>query len=83
MSSSSKSPLPPPLADDWRYETAVAEAESIISQIESGDLELEDVFEQFTQAVTYLKQCETFLTERQAQVDLLVETLEDSPAEKA
>jgi exodeoxyribonuclease VII small subunit len=80
MSSSSKPPLNLSPTDDWRYETAVAEVESIISQIESGELELEDVFEQFTQAVTYLKQCETFLTERQAQVDLLVETLEDSPA---
>ena len=78
MSSSSKPPLNPPLAEDWHYETAVAEVESIVSQIESGELELEDVFEQFTQAVTYLKQCEAFLTERQAQVDLLVETLEDA-----
>lgn len=79
MSSSSKLPLNPSPTDDWRYEAVVAEVELIISQIESGELELEDVFEQFTQAVTYLKQCETFLTERQAQVDLLVETLEDSP----
>ena len=81
MSSSSKPPLNPFTTDDRRYETVVAEVESIISQIESGELELEDVFEQFTQAVTYLKQCETFLTERQAQVDLLVETLEDSSVE--
>lgn len=83
MSSSSKLPLNPPPTDDWRYETAVAEVESIISQIESGELELEDVFAQFTQAVTYLKQCETFLTERQAQVDLLVETLDDSQVQNA
>jgi exodeoxyribonuclease VII small subunit len=83
MSSSSKPPLNLPPTDDWRYETVVAEVESIISQIESGELELEDVFEQFTQAVTYLKQCETFLTERQAQVDLLVETLEDAPVQNA
>jgi exodeoxyribonuclease VII small subunit len=65
--------------DHWHYETSVAEIEAIISRIESGDLELEDVFEQFAQAIEALQQCEAFLTERQAQVNVLIETLEDSP----
>jgi exodeoxyribonuclease VII small subunit len=73
---SSDSPQP----ESWRYEAAVAQVESIISQIESGELELEEVFEQFAQAVESLQQCETFLTERQAQVNVLIETLEDSPS---
>jgi exodeoxyribonuclease VII small subunit len=64
-----------PLPDTWKYEVAVAEVESIISRIEAGELELEEVFEQFTQAVEQLKQCETFLQQRQQQVDLLIETL--------
>lgn len=66
--------LHPPL-EGWRYETAVAEVESIIRQIESGELELEAVFEQFAQAVEALQQCEAFLSERQAQMDVLIETL--------
>lgn len=61
----------------WKYEAAVAEVESIISRIETGELELEEVFEQFTQAVEYLQQCEHFLQQRQQQVDLLIETLND------
>jgi exodeoxyribonuclease VII small subunit len=61
----------------WKYEAAVAEVESIISRIETGELELEEVFEQFTQAVEYLRQCENFLQQRQQQVDLLIETLND------
>jgi exodeoxyribonuclease VII small subunit len=69
-----------PQPEGWRYEAAVAQVESIISRIESGELELEDVFEQFAQAVESLQQCETFLTERQAQVNVLIETLEDSPS---
>ncbi|NHC36759.1 exodeoxyribonuclease VII small subunit [Scytonema millei] len=64
-----------PLPDAWKYELAVAEVESIISRIEAGELELEEVFEQFTQAVEQLKQCEKFLHQRQQQVDLLIETL--------
>jgi exodeoxyribonuclease VII small subunit len=75
------SPLTPASAaqppENWRYETAVSEVESIISRIESGELELEDVFEQFTQAVQSLGQCEAFLAERQAQIGLLIETLDD------
>jgi exodeoxyribonuclease VII small subunit len=73
VSASSDSPQP----KNWRYEAAVAQVEAIISRIESGELELEDVFEQFAQAVESLQQCEAFLTERQAQVNILIETLED------
>jgi exodeoxyribonuclease VII small subunit len=68
------------LSEHWHYETSVSEIETIISRIESGELELEDVFEQFAQAVESLQQCETFLAERQAQVELLIETLGDPPS---
>lgn len=64
---------------DWNYEKAVAEVENIIERIEAGELELEEVFEQFTLAAEYLRQCETFLQQRQQQVDLLIETLNDEP----
>jgi exodeoxyribonuclease VII small subunit len=63
----------------WNYEKAVAEVENIIERIEAGELELEEVFEQFTLAAEYLRQCETFLQQRQQQVDLLIETLNDEP----
>ncbi len=59
------------------YEEKVAEIEKIISRIESGNLELEAVFDQFAIAVEHLRQCETFLQQRQQQVDLLIETLSD------
>ena len=62
---------------DWNYEATVAQVESILSGIESGELDLADVFEQFSTAVRYLKQCEAFLAQRQKQVDLLIETLTD------
>ncbi|NJP11701.1 MAG: exodeoxyribonuclease VII small subunit [Leptolyngbyaceae cyanobacterium RU_5_1] len=65
--------------DDWNYETAVKEVETIIVRIESGELDLAEVFNQFTAAVERLRQCETFLAERQQQMDLLIETLSDEP----
>jgi exodeoxyribonuclease VII small subunit len=67
------------LPQGWKYEAAVTEVENIIARIEAGELELEEVFEQFTAAVEYLRQCETFLQQRQQQVDLLIETLSDEP----
>lgn len=64
---------------DWNYEGTVAEVEAIINRIELGELELAEVFDQFTTAVEQLRRCETFLARQQQQVDLLIETLLDEP----
>ncbi|MEH2459218.1 exodeoxyribonuclease VII small subunit [Nostoc sp.] len=63
--------------EGWNYEAKVIEIEGIIAGIEAGELELEEVFDQFAKAVEYLRQCESFLQQRQKQVDLLIETLSD------
>lgn len=65
--------------EGFHYESTVAKVEAIISKIEAGKLDLAEVFEEFAAAVEYLRQCETFLLERQQQMDLLIETLEDEP----
>ena len=65
------------LPQAWNYEATVAQVETIIKQIEAGELELAEVFEQFAVAVKYLNQCETFLTQRQQQMDVLIEELVD------
>ncbi|MCL1471275.1 exodeoxyribonuclease VII small subunit [Argonema antarcticum] len=65
--------------NDWNYEDNVAKIEKLVAQIESGKLELAEVFEEFAAAVQYLRQCETFLQQRRQQVDLLIETLVDEP----
>lgn len=64
-------------SDSWNYEAKVAEIEGIITRIEAGELDLAAVFDQFSTAVEYLRQCESFLQQRQQQVDLLIETLND------
>ena len=61
----------------WSYEQKVLEIEEIIARIEAGELDLEAVFEQFSTAVESLRQCESFLQQRQQQVSLLIETLTD------
>lgn len=61
----------------WNYEEKVREIEAIIARIEAGELDLQEVFEQFSTAVESLRQCESFLQQRQQQVNLLIETLTD------
>ncbi|NET32413.1 MAG: exodeoxyribonuclease VII small subunit [Cyanothece sp. SIO1E1] len=71
-----KTQVPP----DWNYEKTVAKVEAIIEQIESGELELAEVFDQFAIAAKQLSHCETFLTQQQQRMDVLIETLLDEPA---
>jgi exodeoxyribonuclease VII small subunit len=63
---------------EWNYEATVTQIEEILALIESGDMGLSEVFEQFGVAVEQLKQCESFLGDRRSQVDLLIETLATS-----
>ena len=73
---------PAPLPDDWSYEETLREIEAITHQLESGELPLAKVFEQFSSAVTALQQCDRFLQEKQAQASLLIETLVGDDSEE-
>lgn len=64
-------------SSDWSYETTVEKIEATVARLEQGELPLAAVFEEFEQAVQYLRQCEDFLQARQEQVDLLIETLDE------
>ena len=84
ISSAENSKIPPSspvLPANWDYEATVAEVEAIINRIELGELELAEVFDQFSSAVEQLRRCEAFLSRQQQQVDLLIETLLDDPEE--
>lgn len=78
-SSSSSDQANVPISSAWNYEATVTKIEAIIKKIEAGELELAEVFDQFTVAVEHLRQCENFLASRQQQMDLLIEMLADEP----
>ncbi|MGF1497164.1 MAG: exodeoxyribonuclease VII small subunit [Elainellaceae cyanobacterium] len=89
MSSPSSNSHPSPSADvsqaaapGWSYEATVAKVEELIFQIESGHLELAEVFDQFAIAIRHLQECESFLSYHRQEVDLLIETLYDNPEEE-
>lgn len=71
----------PALPDDWSYEDTLGRIEAITGQLETGDLPLADVFEQFAEAVGALQQCDQFLQTKQQQASLLIETLVDREAD--
>ncbi len=66
-----------PLNEIGAYEAAIEKIEATLTRLERGDLPLMQIFQEFEEAVADLQACETFLQARQAQVDLLIETLED------
>ncbi|MEL6605206.1 MAG: exodeoxyribonuclease VII small subunit [Cyanobacteria bacterium J06614_10] len=69
------------LPDDWSYEDTLTRIDTITRQLETGDLPLADVFDQFAEAVTALQACDRFLQAKQQQAALMIETLvgEDEP----
>ena len=67
----------PPLPEDWQYETASTEIETIIEQLEQDDLTLDNAFSAFETAVKRLQEYDQFLSDRQAQAEILIETLTD------
>ena len=64
---------------DWNYEETVDRIEAIIDRVESGELPLEEVFEQFAVAVECLQECEGFLARGKDQMDLAIELLAKEP----
>lgn len=76
MPAKSTKPDPP---ESWSYEDTVATVEAIIADLESGRLPLAEVLTQFEQAVESLRQCETYLSAKRSQVDILIETLTEKP----
>ncbi|MGB7086923.1 MAG: exodeoxyribonuclease VII small subunit [Phormidesmis sp.] len=67
----------PALPENWNYEETLSQIESITHQLETGELPLSEVFDQFTEAVEALQQCDQFLRSKQQQASLLIETLVD------
>jgi exodeoxyribonuclease VII small subunit len=62
---------------DFNYEETVANIETIIEEIEGGELTLAEVFACFSAAAADLKKCEAFLAKGQQEMNLAIETLED------
>lgn len=55
------------------FETALAELENLVRQLEQGELTLEDSLRQFERGVTLVRTCQGILREAEQKVEQLVE----------
>ena len=59
-----------------KFEVAMEELESVVEQLESGDLSLEDSLAAFEKGVTLVKYCKQKLNEVERRVEVLVKDKE-------
>ncbi|MDF2181685.1 exodeoxyribonuclease VII small subunit [Neptuniibacter sp. CAU 1671] len=55
------------------FEHSLAELEALVSQMEQGDLSLEDALKAFEDGVQLTRQCQTILNDAEQKVQMLVE----------
>jgi exodeoxyribonuclease VII small subunit len=72
----SDSPAPP---ESLRFSAALAELETIVSALESGQLDLEDSLERYERGVALLRACQARLGEAEQRVTMLMGELEEEP----
>lgn len=57
------------------FETAMAELEELVAQIETGNLSLEESLKQFEQGIKLSRICQQALTDAEQRVKILTESL--------
>lgn len=63
-------------SQELKFETAIADLEQIVEQLESGDLSLEDSLAAFEKGVGLVRYCNQKLTDVEKKVELLVKDKE-------
>jgi len=63
-----------------KFETAMAELEELVAQIETGNLSLEDSLKQFEQGIKLSQVCQKALTNAEQRVKILTDSLNESSA---
>lgn len=53
------------------FESSIAELETIVSQLEKGDLPLEDSLKQFEKGIHLAQQCQKILTDAEQKIEIL------------
>ena len=64
------------------FETALTELETLVQQMEAGDISLEESLKLFERGVTLTSDCQKALTEAQQKVQILLQKTEQAQAEE-
>ena len=73
-------PDAPVAPEEMRFSDALAELETIVSALESGQLELEDSIARYERGVALLRACQAQLAEAEQRVTMLMGELESDDA---
>ena len=73
-------PDAPVAPEDMHFSDALAELETIVSELESGQLELEDSIARYERGVALLRACQAQLAEAEQRVTMLMGELESDDA---
>jgi exodeoxyribonuclease VII small subunit len=65
-----------PSPDTMRFSDALAELETIVSELEGGQLDLEDSLARYERGVALLRACQARLTEAEQKVTMLMGEIE-------
>ncbi|GAA4351084.1 exodeoxyribonuclease VII small subunit [Kangiella taiwanensis] len=65
--------VPAKQASKTNFETQLSELESIVEQLESGELPLEDALKVFEKGVKLSRQCQQMLSEAEQKVTILMD----------
>lgn len=74
-----------PAPEEMRFSDSLTELESIVTALESGQLDLEDSLERYERGVALLRACQSKLVEAEQRVTMLMGELEqdeDTPADE-
>lgn len=53
------------------FESSIAELEAIVSQLEKGELPLEDSLKQFEKGISLAQKCQKMLTQAEQKIEML------------
>lgn len=53
------------------FESSIAELEAIVSQLEKGELPLEDSLKQFEKGISLAQKCQKILTQAEQKIEIL------------
>ena len=63
------------------FEQALSDLETVVDQLENGDLSLEDSLKQFEQGVQLVRSCQTALQKAEQKVEILLEKTPEAAPE--
>lgn len=59
------------MAKTIQFETSITELEQIVSQLEKGELSLEEALKQFEKGITLARKCQDILNQAEQKIEIL------------